>query len=152
MTVCVHRADPRYWSLDPVFAATCQIDLANALLAKADQDIKTLEQELLQLHEISPEREPGLLRRSASGLWSGAGAITHAAVYVLSPWAWPIFGGSNSTAKPNRSVSVAPVKPSEAVDARRQWILEKMGKTVQKMNSLEVEVADCKDSLKQARA
>ncbi|KAJ9121916.1 hypothetical protein QFC24_004498 [Naganishia onofrii] len=137
---------------DPVFAATCQIDHANALLAKADQEIKTLEQELLQLHEISPERQPGLLQRSASGLWSGAGAITHAAVYVLSPWGWPIFGGTESAVKASRSASVAPVKPSEAVDARRRWILEKMGKTVQKMNSLEVEVADCKDYLKQARA
>jgi hypothetical protein len=122
------------------------------LLAKADQEIKTLEQELLQLHEISPERQPGLLQRSASGLWSGAGAITHAAVYVLSPWGWPIFGGTESAVKASRSASVAPVKPSEAVDARRRWILEKMGKTVQKMNSLEAEVADCKDYLKQARA
>ncbi|KAJ9114774.1 hypothetical protein QFC22_005650 [Naganishia vaughanmartiniae] len=137
---------------DPVFAATCQIDHANALLAKADQEIKTLEQELLQLHEISPERQPGLLRRSASGLWSGAGSITHAVGYVLSPWDWPVFGGHDSTFKPTRSASVAPVKPSDAVETRRQWILEKMGKTVQKMNILEAEVADCKDSLKQARA
>jgi hypothetical protein len=134
---------------DPVFAATCQIDQANALIAKADSDIRALEQELLQLHEISPERHPGIIKRTVSAAWSGATTITGAVGHIAMPWQWTIF---QDDATPKTSHSASPVKPSDALEARRMWVLEKMGKTVQKMQSLEAEVADCKDLLKGARA
>lgn len=135
---------------DPVFAATCRIDQANVLIAKADSDIKTIEQELLQLREISPEQHPGLVKRVACAAWSGVTFIPRTVGYIVTPWNWPMFGDSISVK--SRSGSAAPVKPAEAVDARRLWLLEKLGKSVQKMQTLEAEVADCKDFLKTGKA
>lgn len=133
-----------------MFAATCQIDQANALIAKADSDIKTFEQELLQLNEISPERQPGLLPRMAKATWTGVTFVPRAVGYLATPWKWSIF--ENPTSAKPRSGPATPVRPAEAVDARRMWVLEKMGKTVQKMQSLETEVAECKEFLKTGKA
>jgi hypothetical protein len=136
--------------VDTVFAATCQIDQANALIAKADSDIRALEQELLQLHEIAPQQHPGIIKRTVSATWSGARSISSAVGLIAMPWRWTIF--QDGAKKTSHSSPGSIVKPSEALDARRLWVLEKMGKTVQKMQSLEAEVAECKDSLKGARA
>lgn len=154
--VSTHIGSSKYIQLtfllaDPVFAATCQIDQANALIAKADSDIRALEQELLQLHEISPERHPGIIKRTVLATWSGVTTITGAVGHIAMPWRWTIFQ-DDATNKTSHSAAASPVKPSDALDARRMWVLEKMGKTVQKMQSLEAEIADCKDSLKGARA
>ncbi|GHJ88128.1 hypothetical protein NliqN6_4530 [Naganishia liquefaciens] len=135
---------------DPVFAATCKIDQANVLIAKADSEIKTFEQELLQLREISPEQHPGLVKHAASATWSGVTFIPRAVGYIVTPWNWSIFGDSDSAK--SRAGSTTSVKPAEAVNARRLWLLEKLGKSVQKMQTLEAEVAECKDFLKTGKA
>lgn len=117
---------------------------------KADSDIKMFEQELLQLNEISPERQTGVLKRVAAATWSGVTYIPRVVSYVATPWKWSIF--EDATSDKPRSGSTTPVKPAEAVDARRIWVLERMGKTVQKMQGLEGEVADCKEFLKTGKA
>lgn len=65
--------------------------------------------------------------------------------YLATPWRWPIVENPISTRL--RSGPPASVKPAEAVGE-----LETMGKTVHKMQSLETEVAECKEFLKARKA
>ena len=84
---------------DPVFRASSQIEYNSALIAKAESDIKSYEDELASLKNIS----------------TGGGDEA----LGLSEGMFSVFGKST------------------AVKERAKWLLEKMGKSVEKLGLLE---------------
>ena len=90
--------------VDPVFKATSQIDYNTALISKAETDIRSCEEELAHLKDISTDGGDAALGIN-DGRFLGLGR-------------------------------------SSAVRERAKWLLEKMGKSVDKLNGLERDNAE----------